>query len=91
MAHVTQVLPQVGAGLLLLHQVEEHWGYRTNTRGLRDHTRQKAGRKVSPSLACIDSQSVKTTRLGGHDRGFDGGKQIKGRKRHIVTDSMGLL
>lgn len=58
---------------------------------LREHTRRKAGREVSPSLACIDSQSVKTTRLGGHDRGFDGGKHIKGRKRHIVTDSMGLL
>ena len=58
---------------------------------LRDHIRQKVGRKVSPSLACIDSQSIKTTRLGGHDRGFDGGKHIKGRKRHIVTDSMGLL
>ena len=58
---------------------------------LRDLTRIKAGRNVSPSLACIDSQSVKTTRLGGQDRGFDGGKNIKGRKRHIVTDSMGLL
>ncbi len=58
---------------------------------LRDFTRKKAGRNVSPSLACIDSQSVKTTRLGGHDRGFDGGKNIKGRKRHIVTDSLGLL
>ena len=42
-------------------------------------------------IACIDSQSVKTTRLGGELRGFDGGKMIKGRKRHIITDTMGLL
>jgi putative transposase len=58
---------------------------------LRDYTRQKAGRNVSPSLACIDSQSIKTTRLGGQNRGYDGGKHIKGRKRHIVTDTLGLF
>ena len=58
---------------------------------LRDYTRKKAGRNVSPSLACIDSQSIKTTRLGGQDRGYDGGKHINGRKRHIITDTMGLL
>ena len=43
------------------------------------------------NVACIDSQSIKTTRLGGEYRGFDGGKMIKGRKRHIITDTMGLL
>ena len=58
---------------------------------LRDRVRKLAGKKQSPSLACIDSQSVKTTRLGGIARGVDGGKKIKGRKRHIVTDTMGLL
>ncbi len=58
---------------------------------LRDMVRKQAGRNESPSLACIDSQSVKTTRLGGQDRGVDGGKKIKGRKRHIITDSTGLL
>ncbi|MDR0348843.1 MAG: transposase, partial [Tannerella sp.] len=41
--------------------------------------------------ALIDSQSVKTTRIGGTQRGFDGGKKIKGRKRHIITDTQGLL
>ena len=58
---------------------------------LRDKIRQRAGKYESPSLACIDSLSIKTTRLGTESRGFDGGKMIKGRKRHIVTDTMGLL
>ena len=58
---------------------------------LRDRIRKKAGRNESPSLALIDSQSVKTTRLDGESRGIDGGKKIKERKRHIITDTMGLL
>ena len=58
---------------------------------LRDMTRMKAGKNESPSLAIIDSQSVKTTRSGGVCRGIDGGKKTKGRKRHIIVDTMGLL
>lgn len=58
---------------------------------LRDLTRRKAGKKISPSVGLIDSQSVKTTRSGGLCRGVDGGKKTKGRKRHIITDTMGLL
>lgn len=48
------------------------------------------GREASPSAGVIDSQSVKTTECGG-PRGFDAGKKIKGRKRHILTDTAGLL
>jgi len=58
---------------------------------LREEARQIAGKDKTPTAACIDSQSVKTTRSGGEQRGVDGGKKINGRKRHIITDTIGLL
>ena len=60
-------------------------------RRLRGIIRRRAGRKTSPSAAAIDCQSVKTTMLAGSERGFDNFKKVKGRKRHLVTDTMGLL
>jgi putative transposase len=57
---------------------------------LRVEVRTKLGREPTPSGACIDSQSARTAH-GGAEVGVDGGKMVRGRKRHIVTDTLGLL
>lgn len=58
---------------------------------LRARIRRADGRDRQPSAAILDSQSVKTSHCGGADRGYDAGKKISGRKRHILVDTLGLL
>jgi putative transposase len=59
-------------------------------RRLREGVRQAAAREATPSMACVDSQSVKGTECGG-EHGIDGHKKINGVKRHILVDTLGLL
>lgn len=57
---------------------------------LRAAVRRRAGRHKHPTAGCLDSQSVKTAHVTGV-RGFDAGKHVKGRKRHVLVDTLGLV
>ncbi len=59
--------------------------------GLRERLRSRLGRNPSPRAGMVDSQSAKTTGVGGEQRGYDGGKKVRGRKRHLLVDTEGLV
>jgi putative transposase len=58
---------------------------------LRERFRIRSGRNAQPSAGIADSQSAKTTGVGGEQRGFDGNKKVRGRKRHLLVDTEGLV
>jgi putative transposase len=58
---------------------------------LRERLRVRLGRNPQPSAGIVDSQSAKTTGVGGEARGYDGGKKVRGRKRHLLVDTEGLV
>ena len=57
---------------------------------LREKVRKSVGKKSTPTVAIVDSQSIRTAE-GGDERGYDAGKKITGRKRHIAVDTLGLV
>src|SRR5215218_9522846 len=60
-------------------------------RALRERLRVRVKRDPQPSAGIVDSQSVKTTGVGGEERGYDGGTKVKGRKRHLLVDTEGFV
>ncbi len=58
---------------------------------LVEQVRKKSGKKATPTAGIIDAQSVKNTLVSSESKGFDAGKKIKGIKRHIIVDTLGLI
>jgi putative transposase len=58
---------------------------------LGEQVRLCLGRNAKPSAGIVDSQSANTTGVGGEQRGYDGGKKVRGRKRHLLVDTEGLV
>jgi putative transposase len=70
-------------------RIDDTW--ETMNRAIRERLRSRISRNPEPSAGIVDTQSAKTTGVGGEERGYDGGKKIKGRKRHLLVDTEGFV
>jgi putative transposase len=85
-------LPALADRLLVVRKMARRRNpFERLTAALRERLRVRLGRNPLPSAGIADSQSAKTTGVGGQQRGYDGGKKVRGRKRHLLVDTEGLL
>jgi putative transposase len=85
-------LPALGNRLPLLQTMESRDGtWERVNRTIRELLRARLGRNPQPSAAIVDSQSAKTSGVGGESRGYDGGKKVRGRKRQLLVDTEGFV
>src|SRR5215216_1172500 len=77
--------------LPLLQKMAHRWCLGEDQPGYPRTPAGPTAEKPSASAGIVDSQSVKTTGVGGEERGYDGGKKVKGRKRHLLVDTEGFV
>ena len=92
MANAAEGLPALEDRVPLLQEVAHRRDLGADEPGdATRRLREKLGRDPEPSAGIVDSQAAKTAGVGGEQRGFDGGKKVRGRKRHILVDTEGLV